>query len=45
MDLAGDLVQSLGSYLGLEDLNSTASFPSELTRLETLLSRSVSQRG
>ena len=45
MDLAGDLVQSLGSYLGLEDLSSTASFPSELTRLETLLSRSVSHRG
>ena len=41
MDLAGDLVQSLGNYLGLEDLTSTANFPTELARLETLLSRSV----
>jgi hypothetical protein len=39
MDLAGDLVQSLGNYLGLEDLTSTANFPTELARLETLLSR------
>ncbi len=39
MDLAGDLVQSLGSYLGLEDLTSTAHFPTELTRLETLLAK------
>ncbi|XP_023337045.1 Bardet-Biedl syndrome 2 protein homolog isoform X2 [Eurytemora carolleeae] len=39
MDLAGDIVQSLANYLGLEDLGSTAKFPAEMFKLEGLLSR------
>ena len=39
MDLAGDLVQSLGTYLGMEDLATACNFPHELNRLETLLSK------
>ena len=39
MDLAGDMIQSLGTYLGMEDLSTTCSFPSEISSLETLLSR------
>lgn len=37
MDLAGDLVQSLGSYLGIEDLATTCSFPRQQERVEELL--------
>ena len=39
MDLAGDIVQSLGTYLGMEDLATTCSFPQEISSLEGLLSR------
>lgn len=39
MDLAGDLVQSLGSYLGMEDLPTTCSFPAQQARLAELLGR------
>ena len=38
MDLAGDIVQSLGTYLGMEDLATTAHFPAEISSLERLLS-------
>ena len=38
MDLAGDIVQSLGIYLGMEDLATTAHFPAEISSLEKLLS-------
>ena len=38
MDLAGDIVQSLGTYLGMEDLATTAHFPAEIASLEKLLS-------
>lgn len=49
MDLAGDIVQSLGLYLGMEDLATTCNFPTEVTGLETMLSsaeelQSVRQR-
>ena len=49
MDLAGDIVQSLGTYLGLEDLSTTCNFPSEISSLERMLSsaeelQSVRQR-
>ena len=32
MDLAGDIIQSLGTYLGMENLSTTCSFPSEISR-------------
>ena len=39
MDLAGDIIQSLGTYLGMEDLATTCNFPSEISSLENMLSR------
>jgi len=39
MDLAGDLVQSLGTYLGMEDLATACNFPGDLSRLENLLAK------
>ena len=39
MDLAGDIVQSLANYLGLEDLPSTAHFPTDTLKLENLIAR------
>ena len=39
MELAGDIVQSLGTYLGMEDLATTSNFPAEISRLEELLGR------
>ena len=38
MDLAGDIVQSLGTYLGMEDLATTCHFPAQISSLEALLS-------
>ena len=37
MELAGDLVQSLGTYLGMEDLATNCNFPAEISKLERLL--------
>ena len=38
IELAGDLIQSLVfEYLGIEDLSSTASFPSEVERLKKFI--------
>ena len=37
MELAGDLVQSLGTYLGMEDLATNCNFPAEISKLEKLL--------
>jgi len=39
MDLVGDIVQSLATYLGLDDLASTVNFPTEIAKLKTLISR------
>ena len=39
MDLAGDLVQSLGTYLGIEDLATVCSFPQEQEQVENLLEK------
>ncbi|GAB1598549.1 Bardet-Biedl syndrome 2 protein-like [Argonauta hians] len=39
MDVAGDLVQSLVSYLKIEDLNVVAHFPSELKVLNSLIEK------
>ena len=49
MDLAGDIVQSLGTYLGMEDLATSCNFPIEISGLEKMLSsaeelQSVRQR-
>ena len=49
MDLAGDIVQSLGTYLGMEDLATSCNFPTEISSLEKMLSsaeelQSVRQR-
>ena len=49
MDLAGDIVQSLGTYLGMEDLATSCNFPNEISGLEKMLSsaeelQSVRQR-
>ena len=49
MDLAGDIVQSLGTYLGMEDLATSCNFPTEISGLEKMLSsaeelQSVRQR-
>lgn len=37
MDLAGDLVQSLASFLGIEELSSEADFPEYFEELRTTL--------
>ena len=39
MELGGEIVQSLGTYLGMEDLSTTCHFPAEISRLEDLLGR------
>ena len=45
MDLAGDLVQSLGAYLGIEDLATTCSFPREQQAVESLLTKAEELQG
>lgn len=37
MDLAGDIIQALASFLGIEDLQSTAEFPDQLEELRAVL--------
>lgn len=37
MDLAGEIVQDLAAFLGIEELHSTASFPNELSSFQSLL--------
>ncbi|XP_041369340.1 Bardet-Biedl syndrome 2 protein homolog [Gigantopelta aegis] len=37
MDLAGDIIQSLASFLNLDDLMSTADFPNEMEKLSKIL--------
>lgn len=37
IDLAGDLVQSLASFLGIEDLSAEADFPEYFEELRTTL--------
>lgn len=37
MDLAGDLVQSLASFLAIEDLSAEADFPAYFEELRTTL--------
>lgn len=39
MDLAGELVQDLCRYLGLDELESTATFPNEMESLRSVLSK------
>ncbi|CAG0885801.1 unnamed protein product [Darwinula stevensoni] len=39
MDIAGDVIQSLASFLNLEDLQVHADFPSEAQKIETLLQK------
>ena len=39
LDLAGDLIQSLASYLGLQDLSVTASFPQQMKELSEVLDK------
>ena len=39
LDLAGDLIQSLASYPGLQDLSVTASFPQQMKELSEVLDR------
>ena len=37
LDLAGDLIQSLASYLGLQDFSVTSSFPQQMKELSEVL--------
>ncbi|KAH3884125.1 hypothetical protein DPMN_008096 [Dreissena polymorpha] len=37
MDLAGDVVQAVATFLNLEDLNTTIDFPEEMERLRAVL--------
>ena len=39
LDLAGGLNQSLASYLGLQDLSVTASFPQQMNELSEVLEK------
>ena len=39
LDLAGDIIQSLASYLGLEDLSVTASFPQQMKELREIMEK------
>ena len=39
MDLAGDIIQALASFLGLEDLQVTADFPMHLEELKNVLAK------
>lgn len=39
MELAGELVQDLCKYLGLEELESSAIFPAEMDSLRTVLAQ------
>jgi hypothetical protein len=45
MELAGELVQDLCKYLGLEELESTANFPAEMDSLRTVLAQVGRQAG
>ena len=37
MDLAGDVVQALSTFLNVDDLQSTADFPHEMEKLREIL--------
>ena len=37
MDLAGDVVQALATFLNVDDLQSTADFPHEMEKLREIL--------
>ena len=39
MDVAGDIVQALCSYLKIEDLQTTADFPDDMKVLSEILSK------
>ncbi|KAF6253535.1 BBS2m [Scenedesmus sp. NREL 46B-D3] len=39
MELAGELLQDLASYLGVSDLNSTANFPGAMEKFKAILAR------
>lgn len=45
MDLAGELVQDLCRYLGLDELESTATFPNEMDSLRSVLSKVRARAG
>lgn len=37
MDLAGDLIQALATFLNIEDLHTTIDFPTEMEKLREIL--------
>ena len=37
MDLAGDIVQAIATFLNVDDLHSTVDFPTEMERLREIL--------
>ena len=39
MDLAGELIQTMGNFLNIEDLQSVADFPNEMERLRQVLEK------
>ena len=39
MELAGDIIQSMGKFLNIEDLQTTGDFPQELEMLEKAFSQ------
>ena len=39
MDLAGDIIQALASFLGLEELQVTADFPMHMEELKSVLTK------
>lgn len=39
MDTAGDIIQAMAAFLGIEDLQVTAEFPEEMTRLRDILGK------
>lgn len=45
LDLAGDIIQSLASYLGLEDVAVTASFPQQMEELQLILEKVYIREG
>lgn len=45
MDLAGDLVQDLAAYLGIEDLASRAAFPAAMEAFKATLAQVGGARG
>ena len=39
MDLAGDIIQALAAFLGLEELQVTADFPMHMEELKSVLTK------